>query len=52
MRDLDESAVNLELIEKLILTRGADTPGAVLVFLPGMADIVALHERLLSNPEV
>jgi ATP-dependent RNA helicase DHX29 len=47
---MDENKINLDLIEQLILT--AVTPGATLVFLPGLGDILALHSQLLSNPDV
>lgn len=52
VQDMDDTKINLDLIERLILSRGWDVSGSTLVFLPGMGDIMALHTQLLSNPEV
>ncbi|KGL77564.1 Putative ATP-dependent RNA helicase DHX57, partial [Tinamus guttatus] len=53
MSVMDLDKVNLELIEALlewILTgRHSYPPGAVLVFLPGLAEIKMLYEQLQSN---
>ncbi|XP_027721058.1 putative ATP-dependent RNA helicase DHX57 [Vombatus ursinus] len=54
MSVMDLEKVNLELIEALLewIVDGMHTypPGAVLVFLPGLAEIKMLYEQLQSNP--
>nr|XP_020832636.1 putative ATP-dependent RNA helicase DHX57 isoform X3 [Phascolarctos cinereus] len=54
MSVMDLEKVNLELIEALLewIVDGMHSypPGAVLVFLPGLAEIKMLYEQLQSNP--
>ena len=52
LQTVDEEKINLELIEALV-AKIADEyeEGAILVFLPGMAEIRGLHERLLAELE-
>jgi len=54
MARLDEMVVDLDLIEELVAhidaEAGADDDGAVLVFLPGFADIASLADRLSALP--
>ncbi|XP_075391374.1 putative ATP-dependent RNA helicase DHX57 [Tenrec ecaudatus] len=51
---MDFEKVNLELIEALLewIVDGKHSypPGAILVFLPGLAEIKMLYEQLQSNP--
>ncbi|KFP81578.1 Putative ATP-dependent RNA helicase DHX57, partial [Acanthisitta chloris] len=53
MSVMDLDKVNLELIEALlewiVAGRHSYPPGAVLIFLPGLAEIKMLYERLQSN---
>lgn len=50
LQAVDEEKINLELIEQLVKVIANDyEDGAVLIFLPGMAEIRALHERLLAE---
>ncbi|XP_010127016.1 PREDICTED: putative ATP-dependent RNA helicase DHX57, partial [Chlamydotis macqueenii] len=53
MSDMDLDKVNLELIEALlewiVAGRHSYPPGAVLIFLPGLAEIKMLYEQLQSN---
>ncbi|KAM3853474.1 putative ATP-dependent RNA helicase DHX57 isoform 1-T2 [Vipera latastei] len=53
MANMDLDKVNLELIEALLewIVSGKHLypPGAVLIFLPGLAEIQALYNRLQSN---
>ncbi|XP_043839844.1 putative ATP-dependent RNA helicase DHX57 isoform X2 [Dromiciops gliroides] len=54
MSVMDLEKVNLELIEALlewiVYGKHSYPPGAVLVFLPGLAEIKMLYEQLQSNP--
>ncbi|XP_027628805.1 putative ATP-dependent RNA helicase DHX57 [Tupaia chinensis] len=54
MSIMDFEKVNLELIEALLewIVDGKHSypPGAILVFLPGLAEIKMLYEQLQSNP--
>ncbi|XP_074845384.1 putative ATP-dependent RNA helicase DHX57 [Carettochelys insculpta] len=54
MAAMDLDKVNLELIEALLewIVNGRHSypPGAVLIFLPGLAEIKMLYEQLQSNP--
>ncbi|XP_058021031.1 putative ATP-dependent RNA helicase DHX57 [Ahaetulla prasina] len=54
MANMDLNKINLELIEALLewIVSGKHLypPGAVLIFLPGLAEIQALYNRLQSNP--
>jgi len=50
LQTIDEDVINMELIESLIAHIADEyEDGAILVFLPGMAEIRGLHERLVSN---
>ena len=51
---MDEEKINLELIEALVsLIANEYEDGAILIFLPGMAEIRGLHEMLLCElPDV
>jgi ATP-dependent RNA helicase DHX36 len=52
LQTVDEEKINLELIEALVaLIADEYEDGAILIFLPGMAEIRALHERLLAELE-
>ena len=52
LQTLDESVVNLELIGDLVaLIADEYEEGAILIFLPGMAEIRGCHERLLGTLE-
>jgi len=47
---IDEEKINYELIELLVAYIADDLEdGAVLIFLPGMAEIRTLHDRLRAN---
>ena len=47
---VDENCVNLDLIEQLVTHIAEDyEEGAILVFLPGMGEIKALHDRLRAS---
>eukprot|EP01027_Heterolobosea_sp_BB2_P016280 GEZU01023180.1.p1 GENE.GEZU01023180.1~~GEZU01023180.1.p1 ORF type:complete len:1034 (-),score=423.68 GEZU01023180.1:40-3090(-) len=49
---IDEDKINYELIERLIdhIDRDyADTPGAILIFMPGLQEITFLYEKLMQN---
>ncbi|ACO70515.1 predicted protein [Micromonas commoda] len=47
---VDEEKINMELIEMLVqLIADEYEDGAILIFLPGMAEIRGLHERLASS---
>ena len=49
---LDESRINYDLIEHMLLRLdqlGCDAGGSVLVFMPGMAEIMRLYNLLMSN---
>ncbi|WP_162960283.1 hypothetical protein, partial [Pseudomonas aeruginosa] len=47
---VEENCVNLDLIERLVTHIAEDyEEGAILVFLPGMGEIKALHDRLLMS---
>ena len=49
---IDEEKINYELIELLVaLIADEYEEGAVLIFLPGMAEIRTLHDRLRANLE-
>lgn len=53
---MDQEKTNLELIEhllKYIVSGDHDFPreGSILVFLPGIAEITALHDQLNDNYE-
>ncbi|XP_051867691.1 putative ATP-dependent RNA helicase DHX57 isoform X2 [Pristis pectinata] len=54
MAGMDLDKINLDLIEALLewIVDGKHNypPGAVLIFLPGLADIKLLYEQLQSNP--
>ncbi|XP_063158048.1 putative ATP-dependent RNA helicase DHX57 isoform X1 [Candoia aspera] len=54
MANMNLNKVNLELIEALLewIVSGKHSypPGAVLIFLPGLAEIQALYKQLQSNP--
>ncbi|XP_072360427.1 putative ATP-dependent RNA helicase DHX57 [Scyliorhinus torazame] len=54
MASMDMDKVNLDLIEALLewIVDGKHNypPGAVLIFLPGLAEIKLLYEQLQSNP--
>jgi ATP-dependent RNA helicase DHX36 len=52
LQTLDEEKINMELIE-LLVAHIADeyADGAILIFLPGMAEIRGLHERLAGSLE-
>ncbi|XP_068628246.1 putative ATP-dependent RNA helicase DHX57 [Battus philenor] len=52
---MDSEKINLELIEHIltyIVEGDHEWPkeGAILVFLPGIAEIMSLHDQLLENP--
>ncbi|KAG5510510.1 hypothetical protein JKF63_06807 [Porcisia hertigi] len=51
---MDYDVINYELIEKIVEYIGAvlRVPGAVLVFLPGMAEIQRCLEQLMLNPHL
>ena len=53
LRVLDQSAINYELAARLIrhVCQSMD-PGAILVFMPGLAEITKLHEACASDPIV
>ena len=52
LQTVDEEKINLELIEALVRVIADEyEEGAVLIFLPGMAEIRGLHERLLAELE-
>lgn len=53
---MDQEKTNLELIENIlnwIVSGDHDYPheGSILVFLPGIAEITALHEQLCDSSE-
>lgn len=53
---MDTEKINLDLIEKIlvwIVSGEHDYPrkGSILVFLPGIAEISALHDQLSDHPE-
>ena len=49
---LDETVLDLDLVEEVVAHIHADRPpGAVLVFLPGLAEITALADRLAALPD-
>jgi len=50
LQTVDEEKINMELIEMLVqLIADEYEDGAILIFLPGMAEIRGLHERLASS---
>ena len=50
LQTVDEEKINFELIELLVaLIADEYEEGAILIFLPGMAEIRGLHERLLGT---
>jgi HrpA-like RNA helicase len=50
---LDEQALNYELLENTVMYIDSFCePGAILVFLPGMAEITTLFNQLTANPKV
>ena len=52
LQTVDEEKINFELIELLVaLIADEYEEGAILIFLPGMAEIRGLHERLLGTLE-
>ena len=53
LRVLDQSVINYELAARLIrhVCQSMD-PGAILVFMPGLAEITKLHEACASDPIV
>ena len=53
LRVLDQNVINYELATKLVTHVCADMePGAILIFMPGLAEISKLHESLGNNPTV
>ena len=53
LRVLDQNVINYELATKLVTHVCADMePGAILIFMPGLAEISKLHESLSNNPTV
>ena len=52
---MEPTKINYDLIEELLLYLGSDkspyrdVDGAVLIFMPGMGEIKALYEQLMSN---
>lgn len=47
---VDEDRIDFDLLEELVTAIDeGQGPGAVLVFLPGMAEISALHDRLAAS---
>jgi HrpA-like RNA helicase len=49
LKILDENTINFDIVETLILHIASNTDGAILVFLPGMFEIVSLNERLKKS---
>ena len=48
---LDESVVDYDLIERLLVRADEETPpGAFLVFLPGIGEVSSLVDRLAAHP--
>jgi ATP-dependent RNA helicase DHX57 len=53
LRVLDQNVINYELATKLVTHVCTDMePGAILIFMPGLAEISKLHESLGNNPTV
>ena len=53
LRAIDQSVINYDLATKLVEhVCESMEPGAILVFMPGLAEISKLHERLGANPTV
>ena len=53
LRAIDQSVIDYDLATKLVEHVCASMePGAILVFMPGLAEISKLHERLGANPTV
>lgn len=54
LSQLDKKRINYDLIEHILLhllDLGCDNDGSVLVFLPGMPEILRLYDLLMRNPE-
>lgn len=53
LRVLDQNVINYELATRLVTHVCTDMePGAILIFMPGLAEISKLHESLSNNPTV
>ncbi len=53
LRVLDQNTINYELATKLVTHIVTDMePGAILIFMTGLAEISKLHESLSNNPTV
>jgi HrpA-like RNA helicase len=49
---LDEAAIDFDLLEDLVLSIDTkEGAGSILVFLPGMGEIMNLTSRLEGNPQ-
>ena len=53
LRSMDQSVINYNLAAKLIEHICVDmAPGAILVFMPGLAEITKLHEMCANNQKI